>query len=147
LTQQPSEIERAVLDAVAASRGHFVYESGYYGDLWLELDGLFVDARRARGWASALADRAVACRPELVCGPLTGGAFVAQPLAAEIGTGFVFAERFVSETGSVRYRIPGVSMRGFVQQARPAGGRCSQRWFGFALDTDRLAGYVPPCSH
>jgi orotate phosphoribosyltransferase len=103
---EPSEIERAVLDAVAASRGHFVYESGHHGDLWLDLDALFVDARRTRGWASALADRAVACRPELVCGPLTGGAFVAQLLAAEIGAGFIFAGRFVSETGSVRYRIP-----------------------------------------
>ena len=114
---EPSEIERAVLDAVAASRGHFVYESGHHGDLWLELDGLFVDARRARGWASALADRAVACRPELVCGPLTGGAFVAQLLAAEIGAGFVFAERFVSEMGSVRYRIS-ESLRGALHGRR-----------------------------
>ena len=103
---EPSEIERSLLDAVAASRGHFVYESGHHGDLWLDLDALFVDARRTRGWASALADRAVACRPDLVCGPLTGGAFVAQSLAAEIGAGFIFAERFVSETGPVRYRIP-----------------------------------------
>ena len=106
IAPEPSEIERSVLDAVAASRGHFVYESGHHGDLWLDLDALFVDARRTRGWASALADRAVACRPDLVCGPLTGGAFVAQSLAAEIGAGFIFAERFVSETGPVRYRIP-----------------------------------------
>jgi orotate phosphoribosyltransferase len=103
---EPSEIERTVLDAVAASRGHFVYESGHHGDLWLDLDALFVDARRTRGWASALAGRAADCRPELVCGPLTGGAFVAQLLAAEIGAGFIFAGRFVSGTGPVRYRIP-----------------------------------------
>ena len=114
---EPSEIERAVLDAVAASRGHFVYESGHHGDLWLDLDALFVDARRTRGWASALADRAVACRPELVCGPLTGGAFVAQLLAVEIGAGFIFAERFVSETGPVRYRIP-ESLRGALDGRR-----------------------------
>ena len=95
-----------LLDAVAASRGHFLYESGHHGDLWLDLDALFVDARRARGWASALAQRAMACRPEFVCGPLTGGAFVAQALAAEMGAGFVFAERFVSETGAVHYRVP-----------------------------------------
>jgi orotate phosphoribosyltransferase len=114
---EPSGIERAVLDAVAASRGHFVYESGHHGDLWLDLDALFVDARRARGWASVLADRAVDCRPELVCGPLTGGAFVAQLLAAEIGAGFIFAERFVSETGPVRYRIP-ESLRGALYGRR-----------------------------
>jgi len=95
-----------LLDAVAASRGHFLYESGHHGDLWLDLDALFVDARRARGWALVLARRAIACRPEFVCGPLTGGAFVAQALAAEIGAGFVYAERTVSETGAVRYRVP-----------------------------------------
>lgn len=103
---EPLEIEKALLNAVVARRGHFLYESGHHGDLWLDLDELFVNARRVRGWASALADRAVACRPELVCGPLTGGAFVAQSLAAEIGAGFIFAERFVSETGPVRYHIP-----------------------------------------
>jgi orotate phosphoribosyltransferase len=117
IAPEPSEIERAVLDAVAASRGHFVYESGHHGDLWLDLDALFVDARRTRGWASALADWAVACRPELVCGPLTGGAFVAQLLAAEIGAGFIFAGRFVSETGPVRYRIPD-SLRGALDGRR-----------------------------
>jgi len=112
-----SEIEKAVLNAVAASRGHFLYESGHHGDLWLDLEALFVDARRARGWASALAERVVACRPEFVCGPLMGGAFVAQLLAAELGAGFVFAERSVSEMGSVRYRIP-ESLRGALSGRR-----------------------------
>ena len=102
----PSEITRAVLDAVATLRGHFLYESGHHGELWLDLDALFVDARRARGWVSALAHQARTCRPEVVCGPLTGGTFVAQSLAAEIGTDFAFAERRVSDMGVVRYRIP-----------------------------------------
>jgi orotate phosphoribosyltransferase len=102
----PPEIELAIRDAVAASRGHFVYESGHHGDLWLNLDALFVDARRVRSWAAALADRAAVCQPDLVCGPLTGGAFIAQPLAAEIGVGFTFAERLAPETGAVQYHIP-----------------------------------------
>ena len=45
------------------------------------------------------------CRPEVVCGPLTGGAFVAQALAASLGAAFVFAERRLVE-GGVAYRIP-----------------------------------------
>jgi orotate phosphoribosyltransferase len=106
-----------VLDTLAAARGHFVYESGHHGDLWLDLEALFVDARRARGWAAALAQRAAGCRPELVCGPLTGGAFLAQWMAAEIGAGFVFAERLVSTEGAVRYRIPG-RLRGAVSGRR-----------------------------
>lgn len=40
------------------TRGHFCYELGHHGDLWLELDGLFVDARRMQGWATALAQMA-----------------------------------------------------------------------------------------
>jgi orotate phosphoribosyltransferase len=111
------EIGRALVEAVVASRGHFVYESGHHGDLWLDLDALFVDARRARGWAAALAERAAACKPEFICGPLTGGAFVAQSLAAEIGAGFVFAERFVPETGPVVYHIP-ESLRGALHGRR-----------------------------
>lgn len=111
------EIERSVLDALAASRGHFLYESGHHGDLWLELEQLFVDARQARGWATALAGQAAACRPEFVCGPLTGGALIAHSLAAELGAGFIFAERSVPAPGSVRYYIP-ESLRGALSGRR-----------------------------
>jgi len=111
------EIERNLRAAASVSRGHFRYESGHHGDLWLDLDSLLTDARRLRGWASALAARAAACRPDVVCGPLTGGAFVAQFVAAEIGAGFVFAERVVEATGSVRYRIP-PSLRAALRDRR-----------------------------
>ena len=40
--------------AVGAVRGHFRYESGQHGDLWLSLDTMFADARRVETWASAL---------------------------------------------------------------------------------------------
>jgi orotate phosphoribosyltransferase len=103
---EPREIEGTLREAVTASWGHFRYESGHHGNLWLDLEALFLDARRAHGWAVALAHRAATCRPEFVCGPLTGGAFVAHSLAAELGAGFVFAERFVSARGAVRYRVP-----------------------------------------
>jgi orotate phosphoribosyltransferase len=101
------DLQRALLDASAAvaTRGHFRYESGHHGDLWLDLDALLVDARSVHGWAAALAQQVAAFRPEVVCGPLTGGAFVAQALAATLGAAFVFAARLQVE-GSVRYRIP-----------------------------------------
>jgi len=51
-------VEEAVRAAVSAARGHFRYESGHHGDLWLDLDGLLVDARRVRDWATELARRA-----------------------------------------------------------------------------------------
>ena len=113
----PSPAAADLLDAVAASRGHFRYESGHHGDLWLDLDGLFVDTRRLRGWARSLAEQAAPTRPEIVCGPLTGGAFVAQSLAEELGAGFVFAERSTSAAGAVSYRIPD-ALRGAVRGRR-----------------------------
>ena len=103
---ESSEIERTVLEAVAATSGHFVYESGHHGDLWLELDKLFIESRCTQHWATTLAAQAAGCRPEFVCGPLTGGAFIAQLLAAEMGVGFIFTERLVSETAHVQYSLP-----------------------------------------
>jgi orotate phosphoribosyltransferase len=100
------DIERGLLEAVAALRGHFRYESGHHGDLWLDLDRLLVDVGRTRRYAAALAERAAACRLACVCGPLTGGAFLAQLLAGDLGADFVFAERLVSPAGSISYRIP-----------------------------------------
>jgi orotate phosphoribosyltransferase len=103
------DLERALFDtsagAAVAMRGHFRYESGHHGDLWLDLDALLVDARAVQGWAAALADQVAACRPEVVCGPLTGGAFVGQALAASMGAAFVFAERRLIK-GRVDYRVP-----------------------------------------
>ncbi|WP_342236937.1 phosphoribosyltransferase family protein [Inquilinus sp. OTU3971] len=98
-------IGQALLQAVSATRGHFLYESGHHGDLWLDLDSLFLDAARMRGWAAALAGRAAGLGAEIVCGPLTGGAFLAQLIAAELECDFVHAERRV-EGGMVEYRIP-----------------------------------------
>ena len=98
--------ERELLQAVHATRGHFRYESGHHGDLWLELDGLFVDAGRVRRWAASLAALVAERAPQVVCGPLTGGAFVAQMLAAQAGADFVFAERRVAADGAVHYRVP-----------------------------------------
>jgi orotate phosphoribosyltransferase len=110
-------IEKELFAALSAARGHFRYESGHHGDLWLDLDGLLVEAQRVRDWAAELARRAAGCRAEIVCGPLTGGAFVAQFLAAELGAGFVYAERLTSETGAVRYRIA-PPLRGGVRGKR-----------------------------
>lgn len=104
-----ADLEQALFEGSAAraiaQRGHFRYESGHHGDLWLDLDALVADAAALQGWAAALAREAAACRPEVVCGPLTGGAFVAQALAAALPAGFAFAERTPGADG-VTYRIP-----------------------------------------
>jgi len=102
----PSAVVRSLLAAVAAARGHFRYESGHHGDLWLDLDTLFLDPREVRRWSTALAQAAASRDPHAICGPMAGGAFVAQEVAAELGATFAFADRFAGADGTATYRIP-----------------------------------------
>ena len=92
----------AVLMAVGASRGHFAYESGHHGDLWLDLDSLFVDPARAERIAAALAERLEPLALDAVCGPLVGGALLAQAVGAHLGIDLLYAERH----DGPRYRVP-----------------------------------------
>ena len=68
-----------LLDLVPTHRGHFAYTSGDHGDLWLDLDALFAHPRRLRPYVAALADLLSPC--DVVCGPLTGGAYLAAFVA------------------------------------------------------------------
>ena len=81
---------RGLLDLIPAHHGHFAYTSGDHGDLWLDLDALFVHPRRLRPYARALADLLPPCA--VVSGPLTGGAYLAQSLADALDTGFAWTE-------------------------------------------------------
>ena len=62
-------------------RGHFDLGTGYHGDLWLDLDGLFLFPDRLRPDARRLAGRLGRYQPAAVCGPLAGGAFLALMIA------------------------------------------------------------------
>ena len=100
----------AFLAIVAGRRGHFRLESGHHGALWLDLDPLFAEARRIDPLVARLAD---ALRPhgvEAVCGPLVGGAFLAQLVARALGAEFCFTERATPAEGgglyAARYRLP-----------------------------------------
>jgi uncharacterized protein (DUF849 family)/adenine/guanine phosphoribosyltransferase-like PRPP-binding protein len=83
----------AVLAAVGARRGHFVYESGHHGDLWLDLDSLFLQPRRTDRFAAALAERLAPLELDAVCGPLVGGALLAQAVAGHLGVELLYAEQ------------------------------------------------------
>ena len=98
-------MEEKLLELLSARRGHDVLESGHHGNLWLDLDSLFL--RPASLWPSArdLARRLSAHRVEAMVGPLVGGAFVAELVAAELDVYFAFAERRV-DAGGVTYIIP-----------------------------------------
>ncbi len=83
---------KAIFDVVPSRHGHFLLESGYHTDLWLTLDALFVDPAALAPYVAALADRLRAHGPTAVCGPLLGGAFLAQAIATTLGARFFVTE-------------------------------------------------------
>lgn len=98
-------MEEQILGLLSARRGHFVLESGHHGNLWLDLDSLFLRPAALLPFARDLARRLSRHGIEAVVGPLIGGAFVAEMVAAELDMGFAFAERRLGVEG-VTYAIP-----------------------------------------
>jgi len=82
-----------VVGLLEAKRGHFLLESGHHGDLWLELDPLFLRPARLERFAAELGRRLAGHGIEAVCGPLTGGAFLAQMVATRLDLAFTWSER------------------------------------------------------
>ncbi len=104
---------RAVADTIteliAERRGHFRMESGYHSGSWFELGSLFDDPVTVRPFVAELARRLSPHRPDAVCGPITGGAKLADMIATELGIDAIVAERFDTPRATglfpVRYRI------------------------------------------
>ena len=102
---------KSLIDLMAPRSGHFRFESGHHGDRWLEPDLLLRRPTELRAFAIALAQRLRRRqRFEVVCGPLTGGAFLAQMVAEQCYVAFAFAERLAPPPSDalyqVRYRVP-----------------------------------------
>src|SRR5262249_6622574 len=89
-SRAPPVAARGVLALLPARRGHFLFESGHHGDLWLDLELLCLTPDRLRPLAARLASYEI----DAVCGPLVEGAFVALMVASELGVPFRYAERF-----------------------------------------------------
>ncbi len=81
-----------LLSVLPARCGHFLLESGCHTDLWLTLDAIFVDPEKIAPMIGALADRLRPHGVTGVCGPMLGGAFLAQALANILGTRFYYTE-------------------------------------------------------
>lgn len=97
-----------LLEAMDARAGHFLLESGHHGELWLDLDRLLVRAADMQRWADGLAGLLREHDVSAVCGPLVGGAVVAQFVAARLDVDCYYAERLGSPP-EVTYRLrPGM---------------------------------------
>jgi orotate phosphoribosyltransferase len=102
-----------VLKTLPVRRGHFLLESGYHTDLWFNLDALFVSPEQIAPHVSALAELLRPFEISAVCGPLLGGAFLAQALATHLSLRFYFTEptplqtdRSSPELFAAAYRLP-----------------------------------------
>jgi orotate phosphoribosyltransferase len=100
-----------VLDGLPVRQGHFRLESGYHTDVWISLDALFIRPRENAPLVAALAARLRPHAVTAVCGPLLGGAFLAQALAMELGVDFHFTEPSAHQATrhlfGAEYRLPG----------------------------------------
>jgi len=82
-----------VLDTLPIRRGHFALESGMHTDTWLSLDSLFVEPAKIAPQVAALAALLQPYTPSAICGPLLGGAFLAQAIAAHMELSFYYTEK------------------------------------------------------
>lgn len=100
----------AFLGLVSGRRGHFRLESGHHSDLWLDLDPLFANPRAVDPFVTVLSAALAPHGASIICGPLLGGAFLAQLVARALGAEFHFTERVTAGPGAglfqARYRLP-----------------------------------------
>lgn len=103
-------MQEQVAKLLPRREGHFVYESGHHGEVWLDLERLALHPERLRPLADALAERLRAHRAEAICGPLVEGAFVGLWVAASLGVPFSYSQPTrdarATELFPVSYAIP-----------------------------------------
>jgi len=103
-------MKNGVLSLACARQGHFLYESGHHGDLWLDLETLCRCPAELRPLVGELASRLSWYKPEVVCGPLVEGALVGLLVANELGCEFAYGSRFACDEASqlfgVKYSLP-----------------------------------------
>ncbi len=71
---------------------HFVYITGDHGSGWIDKDAVFPHTRYLSRLGELLAQAVERLRPEIVCGPATGGLTVAQWTAHHLGVLCCFTE-------------------------------------------------------
>lgn len=105
----PTDLQDSVLALMSARTGHFPLESGHHGELWLELDALFWEPAALEPFAHRLADLMRPHEPDVVCGPLVGGAYLGQVVASRLGIRFCHTERTSAGGGGLyaaTYELP-----------------------------------------
>ena len=112
--------EKEIAALLPWRKGHFKFESGHYGDTWLDLELLCVQPEPVEQLAAVLADCLSEQRADAICGPLVEGAFVAMMVARRLKVPFTYAERFDSKSSEMRSIIE-------RKPLERCGVRCSRR--------------------
>ncbi len=98
------------MSELSARHGHFRLESGLHADRWFDLDALFCDTRHVASSIDRLATALRRFAPTAVCGPMVGGAFLAQAVAMRLDARFHYTEAHGTSGGdalfAARYRLP-----------------------------------------
>lgn len=118
-----SQHDQDVLALLPARKGHFRLESEHHGSLWLDLELLCFRPAVVQSLADRLATALAAHAPEIVCGPLVEGAFVALMVAAKLDVPFTYSApttpREAAGLFPVRYVVPG-ALRSHLKGRRVA---------------------------
>jgi len=90
-----SERAQAILAEARAiiTGSHIVYTSGKHGSAYVNKDAVYPNTARVAELCRFLADAAAPHRPEVVCGPATGGIILAQWTGHHLGIPAVYAEK------------------------------------------------------
>jgi orotate phosphoribosyltransferase len=112
----------SLFGALPVRHGHFELESGYHTDTWLDLATLFVDPVKIAPAVTMLAARLRRYDCDAICGPMTGGAFLAQALAGVLRICFFYTEPGAAPAAGLfaaEYRLP-IEMAAQVAGSRVA---------------------------
>jgi orotate phosphoribosyltransferase len=128
-----------ILSALPAREGHFVTESGYHTSLWFSLEALFLHPPALAPLLAALAGQLRPYGVSAVCGPLVGGALVAQSLAIQLGVDFYFAEPVIAERLGGLAPADGAAALFGAEYRLPEGLKASARGARVALVDDLIS--------
>jgi len=87
------------------NRGHFLLESGLHGDVWIDLEKVFLHPYVLMPFINKLASLVSAYDLSTVCGAMVGGAFVAYSVAETLGLEFTYTERHVNAHQGAQYEV------------------------------------------
>jgi orotate phosphoribosyltransferase len=105
---QPTTMQEELLALLAGRTGHFCMESGYHSEQWFELSRVLAQTERLRPAIRELGRRLQTHGIDAVCGPVTGGAKLAELIGGDLALPYFAAARV--ETGQpglfpVQYRV------------------------------------------